>query len=208
MNTPRLAIDAVTCERGARRLFAPLTLMLERGHWAHLQGANGAGKTTLLRTVCGLTSPAGGEVRWCGQPIAQSREAYQAQLLYLGHALALKADLSAHENLLLDARLRGHPVSADSALEALAHMGLGARAHLPLRVLSQGQQRRAALARLVISPAQLWVLDEPWVALDADSAASLSRLLDQHVQQGGSLLFTSHQAAPLISPGQVVRLQS
>jgi heme exporter protein A len=94
----------------------------------------------------------------------------------------------------------------DQALHALSDLGLASRAHLPLRVLSQGQQRRAALARLAVSRARLWVLDEPWVALDADSVQRLSARMDAHVNSGGSLMFTSHQAAPLNSPGQVVSL--
>ena len=109
MNIARLALDAVTCERGARRLFAPLSLQLHAGEWVHLQGENGVGKTTLLRTVCGLTPAASGSVLWQGQPIAQVRSALQSELLYLGHSLALKADLSPLENLQVDAQLRGHP---------------------------------------------------------------------------------------------------
>ena len=208
MEKSLLALDSVTCVRGLRPLFAPLSLTLSAGEWVHIQGANGAGKTTLLRTVCGLAQPDAGEVRWHGQSIQQVRAAYQSDLLYLGHALALKGELSALENLTSDGRMRGHPVSADQALAALTQVGLRARAHLPLRVLSQGQQRRAALARLVVSQATLWVLDEPWVALDAASVTLLSEQLDAHVRRGGALLFTSHQAAPLATAGQTVSLQA
>ena len=207
MNIARLALDAVTCERGARRLFAPLSLQLHAGEWVHLQGENGVGKTTLLRTVCGLTPAASGSVLWQGQPIAQVRSALQSELLYLGHSLALKADLSPLENLQVDAQLRGHPTGTPQILDALAELGLNSLAHLPLRVLSQGQQRRVALARLVLSRAALWVLDEPWVALDAKSMQALTQRLDAHVQAGGSLLFTSHQPAALTSAGQIVSLQ-
>ncbi len=206
MQIPRLALDAVTCERGARPLFAPLSLEVRDGAWVHIQGVNGAGKTTLLRTVCGLLQPARGTVRWCGQTLIEAGSAFRADLLHLGHALALKGELSALENLIIDARLRGHDLSPSVAMHALSELGLASRAHLPLRVLSQGQQRRAALARLAISRARLWVLDEPWVALDADSVSKLSERLDAHVNGGGSLMFTSHQAAPLSSPGTVVRL--
>lgn len=208
MEPPRLALDAVTCERGARPLFAPLTLAVSAGAWVHLQGPNGAGKTTLLRTMCGLMPPASGRVLWQGQTLSAAGSAFHADLLYLGHALALKGELSALDNLLVDARLRGQDLPVDVALAALDALGLRARADLPLRVLSQGQQRRAALARLAVSRARLWVLDEPWVALDADSVERLSERLDAHVQGGGSLVFTSHQAAPLSSPGLAVSLQA
>ena len=208
MEKSLLALDAVTCVRGLRPLFAPLSLALPAGQWVHIQGANGAGKTTLLRTLCGLAMPETGQVLWQGQPIHQDRAAYQSDLLYLGHALALKGELSALDNLITDARLRGHPLHAEQALHALSQVGLRARAHLPLRVLSQGQQRRAALARLVVSQARLWVLDEPWVALDADSVALLSHQLDAHVRRGGALMFTSHQAAPLATSGQTVSLHA
>jgi heme exporter protein A len=206
MDIPRLALDAITCERGARPLFAPLSFTVGAGEWVHLQGANGAGKTTLLRTLCGLMPPASGTIRWQGQTLAEAGAAFRSDLLYLGHALALKGELSALENLLIDARLRGHDLTPQAAQNALEALGLRTRAHLPLRVLSQGQQRRAALARLAVSRARLWVLDEPWVALDADSVQRLSERLDAHVQGGGSLVFTSHQAAPLQSPGHGVRL--
>lgn len=208
MQAPHLALDAVTCERGARPLFAPLTMGVPAGTWVHLQGVNGAGKTTLLRTLCGLMPPATGTVLWQGQTLAEAGAAFRADLLYLGHALALKGELSALDNLLLDARLRGHELQPAMALAALDALGLRTRAHLPLRVLSQGQQRRAALARLAVSHARLWVLDEPWVALDADSVQRLSERLDAHVQGGGSLVFTSHQSAPLASPGKAVRLSA
>jgi heme exporter protein A len=162
-----------------------------------IEGDNGSGKTSLLRMVCGLAPTASGEVRWGGQAIAQVRHAFLRDLLYLGHNLGLKDELSAVENLRVASVLAGHPVSHEQALQALQAQGLEARAHLPLRVLSQGQKRRVALARLHLSKARLWVLDEPFVALDTLAVHALQQVLQNHLLQDGLLLFTSHQAVDL-----------
>ena len=184
----------LACEHGGKTLFAGLNLSVTPGQSLHLQGDNGSGKTSLLRLLCGLSPPATGEVVWDGVPVAQSRATYERDMLYLGHALALKEGLSALENLHFAAALMDHTWSVDAATAALRQMGLRGREHMPLQVLSQGQKRRVALARLCLSPAQLWLLDEPFVALDAAACELLLGLMQTHVGQGGMVVFTSHQA--------------
>ena len=190
----QLQVIALSCERGGRPLFAPQSFSLDAGEALHLEGDNGVGKTSLLRMVCGLAPAASGEVRWGGKDIADERHAFMRDLLYLGHNLGLKDDLSALENLQTASVLAGQAVSRDQVLQALQALGLGSRAHLPLRVLSQGQKRRVALARLQLAKARLWVLDEPFVALDGVAMQALQQVLQAHVQHGGLLLFTSHQS--------------
>ena len=193
----QLQAIALSCERGGRPLFAPQSFSLDAGEALHLEGDNGVGKTSLLRMVCGLAPAASGEVRWGGKDIADERQAFMRDLLYLGHNLGLKDELSAVENLRVASVLAGHPIGHEQALQALQAQGLGSRSHLPLRVLSQGQKRRVALARLQLSKARLWVLDEPFVALDTLAVLALQQVLRQHLAQDGLLLFTSHQAVDL-----------
>ncbi len=193
----QLQAIALSCERGGRPLFAPQSFTLSPGQAMQIEGDNGSGKTSLLRMVCGLAPTASGEVRWGGQAIAEVRHAFSLDLLYLGHSLGLKDELSAVENLRVASVLAGHPVGHEQVLQALQAQGLGSRSHLPLRVLSQGQKRRVALARLQLSKARLWVLDEPFVALDTMAVLALQQVLHQHLQQDGLLLFTSHQTVDL-----------
>ena len=196
----QLQVIALGCERGGRPLFATQSFGLEAGQAMHIEGDNGSGKTSLLRMVCGLSPPASGEVRWGGQSIAEVRPAFLRDLLYVGHSLGLKDELSAVENLQTVSVLAGQPVSREQAFQALKSQGLGSRAHLPLRVLSQGQKRRVALARLQVSQAKLWVLDEPFVALDSAAVQALQQVLQTHLEQDGILLFTSHQGVHLGRP--------
>ena len=193
----QLQAIALSCERGGRPLFAPQSFTLNAGQAMQIEGDNGSGKTSLLRMVCGLAPTASGEVRWGGQAITEVRHAFSRDLLYLGHSLGLKDELSAVENLRVASVLAGHSVGHEQALQALQAQGLDSRSHLPLRVLSQGQKRRVALARLQLSKARLWVLDEPFVALDTLAVHALQQVLRQHLQQDGLLLFTSHQAVDL-----------
>jgi len=193
----QLQVIALSCERGGRPLFAPQSFTLDAGQAMHIEGDNGVGKTSLLRMVCGLAPSASGEVRWGGEVTADHRAAFLRDVLYLGHSLGLKDELSALENWHTASVLAGQPVSRAQTLEALHTQGLASRAHLPLRVLSQGQKRRVALARLQLSKARLWVLDEPFVALDTLAVHALQQVLQNHLQQDGLLLFTSHQAVVL-----------
>ena len=162
----------------------------------------------MLRALCGLSPLAQGVVRWCGEALPGARQVFGKEVFYLGHALGLKDELSALENLQTACALAGQPLNTDAAVSALQAQGLSKRKHLPLRVLSQGQKRRVALARLRVSAARLWLLDEPWVALDQAAQSALTDMLRSHVAQGGLLLFTSHQAQDLGEAVSVLRLQA
>lgn len=204
---PTLRVAHLACERGHRRLFSNVDFDLAPGQWLHLEGDNGVGKTSLLRIVCGLAPAAEGQVLWGGRPVREVAADFRANLLYLGHALSLKEELSALENLQADAAVAGRALNPSQALAALAQQGLQGREHLPLRVLSQGQKRRTALARLQAGNALLWVLDEPFVALDVRAVEALRQVLSHHVAQGGMVMYTSHQPVPLDGTGRSYRLQ-
>ncbi len=202
-------VKDLACSRGNKPLFEAVNFSLKSGQALHLEGDNGVGKTSLLRIVCGLSPADAGEVRWQGQSVQADPTAFRTALFYLGHNLSLKEELSALENLQADAAVAGRTLSQAQALGALARMGLRGREHLPLRVMSQGQKRRTALARLLASQAPLWVLDEPFVALDAKAVDGLRSVLAGHVAQGGMVLFTSHQPITLQRPdGSPLAVQS
>jgi heme exporter protein A len=192
-----LRVSHLSCSRGNKPLFADVSFELKAGQALHLEGDNGVGKTSLLRIVCGLSPADVGEVCWHDQLIQHNAAAFRSSLFYLGHGLSLKEELTALENLMSDAAVSGRTLSEPQALVALARMGLRGREHLPLRVMSQGQKRRTALARLLASQAPLWVLDEPFVALDVKAVDGLRGLLAEHVANGGMVLFTSHQPVAL-----------
>lgn len=200
-----LSAHGLTCVRGDRRLFAKLDLAVSPGEWLHVRGENGAGKTSLLRLLAGLSQPAEGEIRWCGQPIKASDSTYRQNLLFFGHHGALKEDLTALENLGFSAAMDGATYGETQALAALYKFGLKGREELPVRVLSAGQKRRVMLARLALRKAPLWVLDEPFTALDVKAVDLLSQLITDHVAGGGMAVLTSHQAMP-IPGGRVVQL--
>lgn len=185
------------CVRGERRLFAGVSFALLRGELLHLQGRNGAGKTTLLRMICGLTPPAAGQLCWAGQDIHQLGDEYREVLCYLGHHNAIKEELTPLENLAAAALLADETLSEDAALDALAVVGLAGREDLPCKYLSQGQKRRVALARLVHERRVLWVLDEPFVALDVAAVDWLAGLIGGHLQRGGMAVMTTHQAVSI-----------
>ena len=194
-----LRVSNLSCSRGNKPLFADVSFELKAGQALHLEGYNGVGKTSLLRIVCGLSPADAGDVCWHDKTIQQNATAFRSALFYLGHGLSLKEELTALENLMSDAAVSGRTLSQQQALLALARMGLRGREHLPLRVMSQGQKRRTALARLLASQALLWVLDEPFVALDVKAVDGLRGLLAEHVVNGGMVLFTSHQPVALTS---------
>jgi heme exporter protein A len=202
------SVSQLSCTRGDKRLFSDVSFSLAPGQWLHLEGDNGVGKTSLLRLVCGLSAPEQGQILWQNLSVAQNPEEFRANLSYLGHQLALKEDLTPLENLQADAAVAGRPVLASEALAALAQLGLRGREHLPVRVLSQGQKRRTALSRLVLSQAKLWVLDEPFVALDGAAQIALSEVINQHLSQQGMVLLTSHQAVSLEGQRMSYRLSA
>jgi heme exporter protein A len=187
------AVD-LECERGGRTLFRGLSLALKDGESLRIAGDNGRGKTSLLRILCGLLSPAAGEVRWKGEPIGTLREDYSKRLVYLGHAPAVKDDLTAAENLSISCLLAGNEQSAERIAAALERLGVPAGTQV--RKLSQGQRRRAALARLVLSErVPFWLLDEPLAALDAPAARLVEELIAGHLSRGGLVIYTTHQEA-------------
>lgn len=201
-----LEIKNLQCIRGDRELFTDISFDLEASQLLMLEGANGSGKTTLLRTLCGLFLQEQGEILWKGTPIRKLEEAYRSELLYLGHDNAIKSDLSALENLRIHSLLAGEKVNQNDLMQALDHIGLFAFEDFPTRQLSQGQKRRVALARLLLSNANLWILDEPFVALDVAAVALLQKIIADHVDAGGMAIITTHQEVPLTT-GATKRLK-
>ena len=208
MNAALLKADGLTCIRGNQRLFTNINLQLHAGQWLYLQGENGAGKTSLLRILAGLAMPAEGEILWQGMPITQQRSEYHQDLLYIGHHAGLKEDLTLTENLHALCRMDGLRITDAAIRDALTHMGLSKRQHLPARVLSAGQKRRGLLARALLRPAKLWILDEPFNALDVNAVADVQNLLKAHLANGGLLVLTSHQTPDLgkDAPGFILNL--
>jgi len=190
-----LEASNLDCRRGGRTLFRGLSFSLQGGELLRIAGANGSGKTSLLKILCGLLAPDAGDVRWQDTPIRQLREDFTRQLAYLGHAPAVKDDLSAAENLGVACTLAGRKASPQQARKALEAYGLPADG-VAVRRLSQGQRRRAALARLLLSAdAPLWLLDEPFAALDSSAARFTEELIARHVAAGGMAVYTTHQEA-------------
>ncbi|MBM3568471.1 MAG: heme ABC exporter ATP-binding protein CcmA [Alphaproteobacteria bacterium] len=184
---PALAVEALACRRGERDVFGGVGFALGPGEALALGGRNGSGKSSLLRLLAGLTRPAAGRIAWQGDDIWQDIESHRARVALIGHLDAVKPAESVAENLGFWARLGGGAVAA-----ALERFGLGHLAALPARYLSAGQRRRLALARLALSSAPLWLLDEPAVSLDAASVQSLAELIGQHRARGGMLALASH----------------
>jgi heme exporter protein A len=200
-----LTASGLSCIRGERRLFAGLDLAVEPGEWLHVQGENGAGKTSLLRILATLSPPAEGEVRWQGEPIEVLAEDYRRAMLFLGHHGAVKEELTPLENLTLAAQLDGFELDEPTAMQALVRFGLRGREDLAVRFLSAGQKRRVLLARLAVRKAALWILDEPFTALDVKAVDMLSGLIEGHLAAGGMAILTSHQSMPLPN-GRVLKL--
>ena len=188
-----LEATSLECQRGDRRLFSGVGLRLEAGEALHVVGENGCGKTSLLRMLCGFSPPLAGEIRWQGETIGRLGEAFRREIFYLGHTNAIKDELTPLENLLSAASLAEQPLDEGGALEALETFGLAGREDLPCRYLSQGQKRRVALARLVNERRPLWLLDEPFVALDAAAVDLVAGLIGAHLQRGGLAVLTTHQ---------------
>lgn len=204
-----LETSALACERGGLRLFSDLGFALDGGGLLRVRGGNGSGKTTLLRSLAGLTRPAAGTVRWRGSAIGELGEAYRSDLLFLGHAPALKDEFTVLENLAFSAQLSGHQAVAENLHKALEQLGIARLAHLPAGHLSQGQRRRTALARLALpKPAPLWLLDEPFAALDDEAIGRVCALCAAHLAAGGLLVLTSHQDAAIAAPAaQTIELR-
>ncbi|MEE9492606.1 MAG: cytochrome c biogenesis heme-transporting ATPase CcmA [Gammaproteobacteria bacterium] len=200
-----LKVNNLQCIRGGRELFSNLSFELQASQLMMLEGRNGSGKTTLLRALCGLYIPDEGEILWQGERIQKQDEAYRCELLYLGHLNAIKADLNVLENLRFNTLIAGETVTDDALMAALDTIGLYAFEEHLTRQLSQGQKRRVALARLLLSKARLWILDEPFVALDVAAVTLLQTMIASHVEKGGMVILTTHQEVPLTS-GKIKRL--
>ena len=204
---PLLCIEELAGRRGDRLLFSGLSAAVAPGEALRLSGPNGCGKTTALRIVCGLLRPETGRVRWRGRIVSEppADPGWRRELAFVGHREALKDTLTPLENLRFACALRGRRAPCRPE-EALERVGLAAERGMLARDLSAGQRRRAALARLLLDDAVLWVLDEPAAALDQDGTALVESLCSEHAAAGGALVLTSHQPLRLAS-GRVRELR-
>lgn len=192
-----LTVSQLECRRGDRRLFSDVNFSLAEGRLLHVLGPNGSGKTTLLRSLCGLFQPDDGEIVWQGENVRKDWEGFRRRILFFGHLNGVKGELNGVENLRVATVLAGQRMEDKVFWQALARMGLAGFEGLPVRVLSQGQKKRVALARLLLTDARLWILDEPFTALDVEAVALLQQRITDHVQAGGMVVLTTHQEVPL-----------
>ncbi len=200
VNNHTLSATNLAVVRGERMLFDKLNFTLRNGGVIYLQGANGSGKTTLLRTLCGLSQPYAGNIDWNGESIASLAEEYSKHLLYVGHLPGIKEDLTALENLQFSLAILGTEVTNNKATEVLSMLGLAKGLNLQTRMLSQGQKRRVVLARLWLQDLPLWILDEPFTALDAAATDLLKQKIESFANAGGMVMMTSHQDFSLNVP--------
>ncbi len=194
---PRLDMCGLESVRGDRTLFSNLNGTLSAGEVLQIEGANGSGKTTLLRILCGLTRPTAGEVRWCGRDIRLSSTPYWADLVYVGHIPGLKDELTPIENLEMAGVLGGGDLPPERE-QALQRVGLSPEyGEIPCHHLSAGQKRRVALARLLMTDARVWIVDEPFTALDRDGRRMVEELVSAHAARGGMAVLSTHHAVTL-----------
>jgi heme exporter protein A len=191
-STVSLDVRALHLWRGDRHLLRGVNFTVAAGELLQVVGPNGVGKTSLLRCVASLLPAESGEISWCGEGIDRCRDEYHGALAYLAHSNALKSDLTALENLHYGVQLR-REVSAQNLLDILHRLGIQACAHLPARVLSAGQKRRLAIARVIASDAPLWVLDEPITNLDVSGISLFEGCMAEHLRSGGLILTAAHQ---------------
>ena len=201
-----LQANNIACRRGERLLIENLDFQLQSGELMLIEGRNGCGKTTLLRTIAMLRQPDDGQITWNDEPIEKLAEEFRQHLTWMGHHNALKGELTALENLQIATRLSDIDCSENDLWEALEKIGLYGYEDLPTRVLSQGQKRRAALAYLLLSKSKLWVLDEPFSALDVKAVDFLQSVIREHIDNDGMVILTTHQEVDLMSE-QIKRLQ-
>jgi len=200
-NPSMLEAHNLEITRGDRRLCSGISLELKPGTLLLVSGSNGSGKTSLLRALCGLLLPSAGEVLWNGENVRSLREEYGRHLVYVGHANALKDDLTVAENLDVLCALSGIETNPEQRRQSLIQFGLSGREHLPAKSLSQGQRRRTTLARLSVSGAlPLWILDEPFAALDSNAISHMQSVVGTHLTGGGMVVMTTHQEVPIAAP--------
>lgn len=195
MTAHQLTIQHLACERGENRLFEGCSFTVTSGDWLQIEGHNGIGKTSLLRILAGLALPAEGEVLWNGELIQKQRDEYYSELFYLGHHAGIKPELTPWENLRFYQKIQDLPLEDEALWQALDKVGLVGREDLPCSHLSAGQHRRVALAKLWLTKQKLWILDEPFTAIDKKGVADLIYHIEQHCTNSGIVIFTSHQAA-------------
>lgn len=189
----KLDVQNLSFSRGGIELVSGLCFSLCQGEWLHLKGQNGSGKSTLMRTLAGAASPTSGKVVWT----TPSDDALTPGVVMMGHQIALKREFTPRENLRFGVPGAARLPGAGQIQQVLARVGLAERADLPVRFFSEGQKRRLLLARLLIQPATLWLLDEPVNGLDDDGVALLGSLVEDHLGAGGMAVITSHQPLPL-----------
>ena len=201
---PLLEARDLSSVRGGRRLFERLSFALNGGEWVEISGANGAGKTTLLRILSGLRDPDGGETLWRGVPVRRAAEDYFADLAFVGHRDGVKLKLTPPENLRAWLNARDDPDESDAATTrisaALELVGMSPASRMLCAGLSAGQRRRVALARLSLTSARVWILDEPLSSLDEAARETMSRLLAKHLRNGGVAAIATHHPFPLPLP--------
>ncbi|WP_301098582.1 cytochrome c biogenesis heme-transporting ATPase CcmA [Otariodibacter sp.] len=190
----QLVINNIACERGDNRLFEHCNAQISEGELWQIEGHNGIGKTSLLRIIAGLSPAAEGQVLWNNTPIFKQRSEYNADLFYLGHQVGVKPELTAWENLRFYQKIQGLEQSDDLLWNALDKVSLIGREELPCSSLSAGQQRRVALAKLWLTHARLWILDEPFTAIDKKGVQELIIQIEKHCDNQGIVIFTSHQS--------------
>lgn len=202
MTSPFIQAVALACERDWRILFSQLELSLQPGQMLQVSGPNGSGKTSLLRLLAGLMQPTAGQILLHGQSLTQQRTQLAASMLWIGHAAGIKGLLTAEENLAWLCALQ-HPAERTAIWAALAAVGLRGFEDVPCHTLSAGQQRRVALARLHLNAPPLWILDEPFTALDKQAVAQLEQHLANHCEQGGIVILTTHHSLEIKPAGYV-----
>lgn len=202
-----LDVQHLYCERDERVLFAQLSFSVQSGTLLQIQGANGSGKTTLLRILAGLNTEYSGDILWRGQPRRKVQAEYQQALFFLGHSPAINRTLTPMQNLRWFCALQG--ISDDDAIRAaLAEQGLRGYEDIPCYQMSAGQQRRVSLSRLLLSSAPLWILDEPFTALDKQGVAELERRISNKAASGGAVILTTHHSLQVEHPLSVLNLDA
>jgi heme exporter protein A len=188
-----LEVENVGCVRGDRRLFSNISFSMTPGTFLQLTGPNGSGKTSLLRIICGLMAPEEGQIRWQGANIRALGEEYSTAINYIAHQNGLKEELTSLENLRISTGLAGTEISRNEAYNVLGKFGLGGRENLAARLLSEGQRRRSALARILTRSATLWLLDEVFTSLDKAAVSLMKLLIEEHLGEAGMAIVATHQ---------------